>query len=324
MIYGSPPCFAKLAMMASEPALSPSTTSGPTTSGSTPSPSALSASAYAAGRPSVSIVIPAYNEESVIRQCVTAAIYQSVPALEIIVVDNKSKDATAAIVRQLQEEYPESGIRLLSQDAEQGLIPTRNFGLDSARGDILGRIDADSLLEPDWVEEVIKAFADPSVQAATGPVVYYDMPMRRFGLKADDRVRRLMLKLAKQQYHFLFGSNMALRRSAWETIRSEVCRDEKDEMHEDIDLSLHLADHALRVEYWPEMVSGMSARRLEDSPRDYRYYVTRFDRTYKAHNVKKIALKAPMVVFFSIYFPAKLLRAIHAANSSSPAKRGGI
>jgi cellulose synthase/poly-beta-1,6-N-acetylglucosamine synthase-like glycosyltransferase len=293
-------------MMAAEPAFS-----------STTSP-------YTSSRPSVSIVIPAYNEEGVIRQCVTAAIYQSVPAHEIIVVDNRSTDSTAAIVRRLQEEYPEAGIRLLSQDAEQGLIPTRNFGLDAAEGDLLGRIDADSLLEPDWVEEVIKAFADVSVQAATGPVVYYDMPMRRFGLKADDKVRQLMLKLAKQQYHFLFGSNMALRRSAWETIRGEVCRDEKDEMHEDIDLSLHLAEHGLRVQYWPNMVSGMSARRLENSPRDYRYYVTRFDRTYKAHNVKKIALKAPMVVFFSIYFPAKLLRALHAANSSPSAKRGRI
>ena len=38
------------------------------------------------------------------------------------------------------------------------------------------------------------------------------MPMRRFGLKADDKMRQLMLKLAKHQYHFLFGSNMALRR----------------------------------------------------------------------------------------------------------------
>src|SRR6478735_7225847 len=85
----------------------------------------------------VSIVIPAYNEENVIRQCLIAAIYQSVPAHEIIVVDNLSKDRTADIVRQMQLEYPESPIILLSQDREQGLIPTRNFGLDSATGDIL-------------------------------------------------------------------------------------------------------------------------------------------------------------------------------------------
>lgn len=285
---------------------------------------AATSAAVAPVKPSVSIVIPAYNEESVIRQCLVAAIYQSVPADEIIVVDNRSTDRTAQFVQQMQQEYPESPIILLSQDEAQGLIPTRNFGLNCATSDVLGRIDADSVVEPDWVEQVQKAFADPSVQAATGPVVYYDMPMRRFGLKADDKMRQLMLRLAKHQYHFLFGSNMALRRSAWETIRDETCLDEKDEMHEDIDLSLHLADHDLRVQYWPQMVSGMSARRLEDSPRDYRYYVTRFDRTYKAHNVKKMALKAPMVVFFSVYFPAKLLRAIHAANASQSVRRGGL
>ncbi|GAA1049021.1 glycosyltransferase family A protein [Arthrobacter russicus] len=256
-----------------------------------------------------------------IRQCLIAAIYQSVPADEIIVVDNRSNDATCSIVAQMQLEYPESPIRLLHQSEEQGLIPTRNFGLDRATGDVLGRIDADSVIEPDWVEQVQLAFLDPAISAATGPVVYYDMPMRRFGLKADDKMRQLMLKLAKHQYHFLFGSNMALRRSAWEEIRAETCRDEKDEMHEDIDLSLHLADHGLKVQYVPSMVSGMSARRLEDSPRDYRYYVTRFERTYKAHNVKGLALKAPMVVFFSVYFPAKVLRAVHTASVNQMARR---
>ena len=46
--------------------------------------------------------------------------------------------------------------------------------------------------------------------------------------------------------------------------------------------------------------------------------MTRFDRTYKAHNIKKIALKAPMVVFYSVYFPAKILRAIHSATAAVP------
>ncbi|MCW1248669.1 glycosyltransferase [Acaricomes phytoseiuli] len=272
-------------------------------------------------KPSVAIIIPAYNEEAVIRQCLIAAIYQSVPADEIIVVDNRSTDSTCEIVQKMQQEYPESPLRLLHQEADQGLIPTRNYGLDRASSDILGRIDADSVLEPDWVEQVQKAFLVSTVSAATGPVVYYDMPLRRFGLKADDKMRQLMLKLAKQQYHFLFGSNMAIRNSAWKTIRSEVCRDEEDLMHEDIDLSLHLADNDLKVQYVPAMISGMSARRLEDSPRDYRFYVTRFERTYKAHNVKNLALKAPMVVFFSVYFPAKVLRALHTASVGQAAQR---
>ncbi|GAB3542421.1 glycosyltransferase family A protein [Arthrobacter tecti] len=266
-------------------------------------------------KPTVSIVIPAYNEESVIRQCLIAAIYQSMPAHEILVVDNKSTDRTADIVRQMQLEYPESPIKLLEQNEEQGLIPTRNHGLNQATGDVLGRIDADSVLEPDWVETVQAGFTDTAVAATTGPVVYYDMPMRRWGLKADDKMRQLVLKLARNQYHFLFGSNMALRRTAWEQIRSSTCRDERDEMHEDIDLSLHLAEQDLVIRYIPGMVSGMSARRLEDSPKDYRYYVTRFDRTYRAHEVNQRVLKIPMLIFMSIYYPAKVLRAVHTART---------
>ena len=264
----------------------------------------------------MSIVIPAYNEESVIRQCLVAAIYQSMPAHEILVVNNRSTDRTADIVRQMQLEYPESPIRLLEQDDKQGLIPTRNYGLNHSTGDVLGRIDADSVLEPDWVETVQAGFSDPTVAAATGPVVYYDMPMRRWGLKADDKMRQLVLKLARNQYHFLFGSNMALRRTAWEQIREYTCLDEKDEMHEDIDLSLHLAEQDLIIRYIPGMVSGMSARRLENSPKDYRYYVTRFDRTYRAHQIDKKVLKIPMLIFMSIYYPAKVLRAVHTARAA--------
>lgn len=277
-------------------------------------------------KPSVSIVIPAYNEEGVIRQCLIAAIYQSMPAHEILVVNNRSTDRTADIVRQMQLEYPESPIHLLEQDKVQGLIPTRNFGLNHATGDVLGRIDADSVLEPDWVETVQTGFSDPEVAAATGPVVYYDMPMRRWGLKADDKMRQLVLKLARNQYHFLFGSNMALRRTAWEQIRDHTCLDEKDEMHEDIDISLHLAEQDLVIRYIPTMVSGMSARRLENSPKDYRYYVTRFDRTYRAHQIDKRVLKIPMLIFMSIYYPAKVLRAVHtarAARTTNASRIGG-
>ncbi len=250
--------------------------------------------------PSVSIIIPAYNEEDTIRPCVLAALAQTVPALEIIVVDNRSTDRTAEIVRQLQAVNPDAPLRYLPQFDEQGLVPTRNLGLDAALGDVLGRIDADSVLEPTWVEEVQKAFADESVAAATGPVLYYDMPLRRFGLKADDTLRRAMLKLA-QEYHFVFGSNMALRATAWQAIRDDVCRDEDDRFHEDIDISVHLADAGLKAVYVSSMVTGMSARRLEDSPRDYVDYVGRFDRTYDHHGVRSRRLRAPAWVFLAIY-----------------------
>lgn len=257
--------------------------------------------------PSVSIVIPAFNEESAIRSCVLAALTQTVPAHEIIVVDNRSTDRTAEIVRELQAANASAPIILLSQNDEQGLVPTRNLGLDSATGDVIGRIDADSVLEPTWVAEVQKAFLDSTVAAATGPVLYYDMPLRRFGLRADDTLRRAMLRLARE-YHFVFGSNMALRATAWKAIRGDVCRDHDDLFHEDIDISVHLYDAGLRATYVPTMVTGMSARRVDDSPRDYVSYVGRFDRTYTHHGVRNRALRVPAWVFLAVYPIAKGLR----------------
>lgn len=257
--------------------------------------------------PSVSIVIPAYNEEDTIKGCVLAALHQTVAASEIIVVDNMSTDDTAAIVHALQLAYPDSPLIYFLQDELQGLIPTRNFGLNRAQGDVIGRIDSDSVIEPNWVEEVQKTFFNPEVAAATGPVIYYDMPLRRFGAKADDALRRAFRKMTRE-YHLLFGSNMALRASAWRAIRDEVCEDFDDLLHEDIDLSIHLHDQGLQIAYSSRMVAGMSARRIDDSPREYYNYVMRFERTYQQHKVRNIALRAPMAIFLSAYPALKAMR----------------
>lgn len=264
--------------------------------------------------PSVSIVIPAYNEEEAIGACLLAAINQSVPACEIIVVSNRSTDKTVSIVTAFQREFPAAHILLFEQNLVQGLIPTRNFGLDRAQGRVLGRIDADSVLDPQWVEEVQKAFVDPHVSASTGPVNYYDMPLQRFSLRADDAVRRMMLQLARE-YHFVFGSNMALRATAWEIIKSEVCLDTADELHEDIDISVHLHQNGLRVAYLPTMVASISARRVDDSPRDYFYYMTRFERTYNRHNVRNIGVRAPMWLGVALYPALKAMRKSYAARN---------
>ncbi len=257
--------------------------------------------------PTVSIVIPAFNEEATIGPCVRAALNQTVDALEVIVVDNRSTDSTGAIVQALQTQFPDAPLRYVKQDLVQGLVPTRNLGLDTARGDAIGRIDADTIVSETWVQEVQRAFVDAEVAATTGPVAYYDMPLQRWGLKADNTVRRVMLKLARN-YHFVFGSNMAVRSTAWQQIREEVCLDEDDELHEDIDISVHLHNNGLRVKYVPTMVAGMSARRIDDSPRDYLYYVTRFERTYQRHGVWEPGLRAPMWLFLLLYPALKIMR----------------
>ena len=116
-----------------------------------------------------------------------------------------------------------------------------------------------------------------------------------------------MYRLATS-YKFLFGTNMALRRSVWEEIRDEVCLDADVDMHEDIDLSVHIYDAGFNTVYASDMVAGMSSRRLDDTPKDFYDYVGRFDRTYSRHGIRKRRLRAPAWVFLAVYPIAKGMR----------------
>lgn len=232
---------------------------------------------------SVSVIIPAWNEEEHIADCLLCATRQTVPAKEILVVDNNSTDQTATIVNRFIAAHPDSHVRLLHQNAEQGLIPTRNYGLNHASGDILGRVDADSMLRPDWVEQATRIFAEhPDVMGATGPVAYYDMPAAKVSLKADNLIRQHIYKADGGQ-SLLFGSNMALRATAWKIISTEVCRDKADVMHEDIDVSLHLFSHNFRTYYSRHLVVAISARRMDTSFKSFSDYMDRFHNTFAAH-----------------------------------------
>ena len=231
----------------------------------------------------VSIVIPAWNESERIRDCLLNATRQTVMPHEVLVIDNMSTDNTCAIVEQFIAEHPEAPVKLLHQNEEQGLIPTRDFGFNHATGDILGRFDADCMIKPDWVEVVTGIFTeDPDAMGATGPVMYYDMPSRHFGLRQDNSIRKRIYQADGGQ-PLLFGSNMALRASAWHTVAKEVCRDKSDVMHEDIDISLHLMGKDLKTVYSPRMIAGISARRMDTSPSSFLTYMRRFRNTFDAH-----------------------------------------
>lgn len=248
---------------------------------------------------SVSLVIPAWNEAERIADCLTNATRQTMAPHEVLVVNNKSTDNTAEIVERFIENNPQANVKLLSQDEEQGLIPTRNYGLNHATGDILGRIDADTMLKPDWVEVVSGIFTeDPDAMGATGPVVYYDMPAKSISLAGDNRIRRRVFKADGRT--LLFGSNMALRASAWHKISGEVCRDLADVMHEDIDISLHMSGQDLKTVYSPRMIAGMSARRMDTSLPSFLRYMKRFKNTFDAHPQHKRSSK-PEYIFTALY-----------------------
>src|SRR5438309_1400799 len=100
----------------------------------------------------VSIVIPVYNEGPALGACLDAIARQTSRPFEVIVVDNNSSDDTVPIARHY-------GFVRLIHEKRQGVVHARTAGFNAARGDIIARIDGDTILPENWVASCKEVFA---------------------------------------------------------------------------------------------------------------------------------------------------------------------
>jgi glycosyltransferase involved in cell wall biosynthesis len=110
----------------------------------------------------VSIIIPCYNRESTIKQCIDSVLDQKLSAeLEVIISDDGSSDNTLEIVKTYSEK-----VILLEKPIgckDQGASYARNRGLVRATGDIVGFLDSDDYYLPDYLNTAIFEFNDPNI-----------------------------------------------------------------------------------------------------------------------------------------------------------------
>jgi cellulose synthase/poly-beta-1,6-N-acetylglucosamine synthase-like glycosyltransferase len=118
-------------------------------------------------KPSVTVLVPAYNEETVILDTIRSALASGYPKLEILVIDDGSTDHTAELVRDNYGRDPH--VRLLLQP-NRGKPTALNNGLAEATGEIIVSIDADTIVDADAIPLLVRHFADPKVGAAAGNV----------------------------------------------------------------------------------------------------------------------------------------------------------
>ncbi|MEK6899479.1 MAG: glycosyltransferase family 2 protein [Nanoarchaeota archaeon] len=112
-----------------------------------PLPHSFSEKLFKNKKPLVSVIIPTYNEEKDISQCLDSIEKQSYGNIETIVVDDGSTDKTREIVSRYKK------VRIVPQN-HQGPGAARNLGAKKAKGEILVLIDADMILFPDYVEKL--------------------------------------------------------------------------------------------------------------------------------------------------------------------------
>ena len=196
----------------------------------------------------ISVVVPAFNEESLPPQCLDSLKKQKYRDFEIIVVAG-GNDRTSAIAKSF-------GTIVVSQD-QKGIAKARQKGFSVARGEIIASTDADAIVPEDWLHHIHDIFEQhPAAVAIAGHFQLYDGPtFVRFWIKISLILMPVILKIAPWLWNF-GGANFAVKTAAFNKLGGfDLNRD----FGEDIDLCLRLRNYG-KVIFAPSLVVRVSGR----------------------------------------------------------------
>ena len=149
-------------------------------------------------KPFITIVVPAFNEEDMITDCLLSLRRQQYDGnYEIIVVNNASTDRTAGIAVSM-------GAKVVNE-WKKGYVHALRAGFSEASGDIIACTDADTRVSPTWLSQIASLLAERNTIACSGTFRFYDGPA---WLRCIGEV------FGRFNYH-LAGANMAVWRKAY-------------------------------------------------------------------------------------------------------------
>jgi lipopolysaccharide/colanic/teichoic acid biosynthesis glycosyltransferase/glycosyltransferase involved in cell wall biosynthesis len=190
------------------------------------------------------VIVPAYNAAGTLPLCLAALADQIYPrsAYEVIVVDDGSVDATAAIAH-------DAGVRVLTQ-ANAGPAAARNCGAAAARGDLLLFTDADCAPVPGWISALVAPFSNPSVAGTKGAYLTHQRGIvpRFTQLEYQERYDRMAGRATIDfidTYSAAYRRDVFLANSGFDTIFPTASV-------EDQELSFRLAEKGYRLVFAPD------------------------------------------------------------------------
>jgi len=166
----------------------------------------------------LSIVIPAYNEETYIGKCLESIAMEKTRGrfdVEIIVVNNASDDRTGEVARSF------SFVKVVDEP-RKGLVRARQTGYEASTGELVANVDADTLLPEGWIGTVFEEFsADSELVALSGPYRYYDLSAVTnwsilFWYRLGQMISFINTLITRRSGTMLQGGNFIIRRSALE------------------------------------------------------------------------------------------------------------
>jgi len=213
------------------------------------------ASADTGNWPGVTMIICAYNEESVIRGKIENSLALNYPPdkLEIIVASDGSTDATNEIARS----YAHRGVKLIDYPERTGKIAVINRTVPLAAHGIVALSDANTMYEPDAIKHLVKHFARDDVGVVVGEMILKS-PSREHKGESHYWHYEVVLKFMENKFGAILGANgglYAIRKELFEPVPNSTIID-------DFVIPLKIAEKGYRQVYSPE------ARGTEETARD--------------------------------------------------------
>ena len=200
----------------------------------------------------ISVIVPSFNEEANIAQCLVSLSHQTLARsdYEVIVVDGGSTDKTCEIARKYAD------MVFIQKSKKVG--GARNDGVEAAKGDIVATTDADCILPPDWLEQIRNAFAkEPELAQVYGPVYpIEDSIGNRFSLLLANTFSRI--GYYSRTFYYTLGCNTAFRKELFVKAGMYRCIDAGD----DLEIAMRMKDVGT-VRFLGGLKVGFSMRRYQ-------------------------------------------------------------
>jgi len=120
-------------------------------------------------KPLVSVIIPIYNAEDFVAESLESILAQTYVNIELILVDDCSKDGTLAILKKFKSEYPDKiTLVALKKNRGKGGDAAANIAFELAKGDFIARMDADDVALPNRIEKQVQFLIDNPEYSVVG------------------------------------------------------------------------------------------------------------------------------------------------------------
>jgi len=280
--------------------------------------------------PSVTLLIPAYNEERSLAAKLDSCMALDYPRekLQVIVLSDGSTDGTAAIAAR----YAQHGVALMAFAANRGKLAVLRDGLAAATGEIVAFSDAASRLAPDSLRRLVRPFADPAVGCVSG--VYRVLRPEAATLGGEEGFYWRYETFIKQCESDL-GSILGAHGSLY-AIRRALCPDlARIRVNDDYEIPVKIVAAGRRAVYAPDAVACEEAAEMGGFARRVRIAVGNWRQlrllglllwpprpwllfTFVAHKLLRLAGPFCLVAAFvlNLFLPGPLYRAALIAQAA--------